>query len=101
MPQLFAVCYTQIMTPPESTNETSLRDTAALLRWYVDMGVDETIGEVPMDRFAVAAEQKAKMLAAAPAPRAAGREAQGYFPPAADSPRAPPAAQGQGLLSPD
>lgn len=26
---------------------------AALLRWYVDMGVDEAIGEVPVDRFAL------------------------------------------------
>ncbi len=26
-------------------------DPAALLRWYVDAGVDETIGETPIDRF--------------------------------------------------
>ncbi len=101
MPQLFGVCYTQIMSPAESTNETSLRDVAALLRWYVDMGVDETIGEAPVDRFAVAAEQKAKVQAAAPPARTLSRESQGYFPAAADSPRAPPAAEGAGLLSPD
>lgn len=28
-------------------------DLAALLRWYVDQGVDETIGEEPIDRFAL------------------------------------------------
>ena len=29
------------------------QDAAALLRWYVDHGLDETIGEEPIDRFAV------------------------------------------------
>jgi uracil-DNA glycosylase family 4 len=28
-------------------------DAAALLRWYVDHGIDETIGEEPIDRFAM------------------------------------------------
>jgi DNA polymerase len=28
-------------------------DAAALLRWYVDHGIDETIGEEPIDRFAL------------------------------------------------
>ena len=28
-------------------------DLAALLRWYVEQGVDETIGEEPVDRFAL------------------------------------------------
>ncbi|TAJ38982.1 MAG: uracil-DNA glycosylase [Reyranella sp.] len=28
-------------------------DAAALLRWYVDHGIDETIGEEPIDRFAI------------------------------------------------
>jgi DNA polymerase len=28
------------------------QDLAALLKWYVDSGLDETIGEVPVDRFA-------------------------------------------------
>ena len=98
---MFAVCYTQTMSLPESINETSQRDSAALLSWYLEMGVDETIGEAPVDRFAAAAEQKAKARAAAPPAQGAGRDAAGYFPPAADSPRAPPSAQGQGLLTPD
>lgn len=29
-------------------------ETAALLRWYIDMGVDETVGETPLDRFRAA-----------------------------------------------
>ena len=35
--------------------ETQLapEDAAALLRWYVDHGIDETIGEEPIDRFAL------------------------------------------------
>ena len=28
------------------------QDAAALLRWYVDHGIDETIGEEAIDRFA-------------------------------------------------
>lgn len=89
------------MAQPESTNETFLRDSAALLRWYVEMGVDEAIGEQPVDRFAAAAEQKARAQAAAPPPPAQPRDGQGYFPAAASSPRTPPMAEGQGLLSPD
>jgi DNA polymerase len=34
------------MAPTDSDNP------AALLQWYVDAGVDETIGDVPVDRFA-------------------------------------------------
>lgn len=37
-------------------------DLASLLRWYVDQGLDEAIGEEPVDRFAV----PAAMPAAAP-----------------------------------
>ena len=29
-----------------------MNDSAALLRWYVEQGVDEAIGEEPVDRFA-------------------------------------------------
>jgi DNA polymerase len=54
-------------------------DLAALLRWYVDQGLDETIGEDPVDRFApppaavAAVPQPARPAASrtpAPAPRA-------------------------------
>lgn len=27
------------------------REAAALLRWHIDMGVDETVGEIPLDRL--------------------------------------------------
>ena len=42
-----------------------MTDTAALLRWYVDQGVDEAVGEEPIDRFA--APPPSTVVAAAPA----------------------------------
>ena len=56
----------------------SREEIAALLKWYVDLGVDETIGEEAMDRFAAPV--------AAPAPAAAPIAA----PPAIRSPAATP-----------
>jgi uracil-DNA glycosylase family 4 len=44
------------------------QDIAALLRWYVDQGLDEAIGEEAIDRFA--APQPAPAAAAAPPMRA-------------------------------
>jgi uracil-DNA glycosylase family 4 len=41
------------------------QDAAALLRWYVDHGIDETIGEEAIDRFALAPPAA---VAAAPVP---------------------------------
>lgn len=32
---------------------------AALLRWYLDMGIDEAIGDEPVDRYALSAQQVA------------------------------------------
>lgn len=43
-------------------------DPAALLRWYVDAGVDETIGDAPVDRFKVTSKTAP---VAAPSPQAA------------------------------
>ena len=31
---------------------TSREDIASLLKWYVDQGLDEAVGEVAIDRFA-------------------------------------------------
>ncbi|MGF1640859.1 MAG: uracil-DNA glycosylase [Rhodospirillales bacterium] len=56
--------------------ETSAMSVAALLRWYLDAGVDETIGERPLDRYRDAA-------GAGEAPDAAG-EARSSSAPAAD-----------------
>jgi DNA polymerase len=36
-----------------------VHDPAALLRWYVDAGVDETIGDAPIDRYKVVAKPAA------------------------------------------
>ncbi|MGQ3314099.1 uracil-DNA glycosylase [Reyranella sp.] len=51
------------------------QDAAALLRWYVDHGIDETIGEDAIDRFALpppaavaAAPERASATPAAPTP---------------------------------
>ena len=41
---------------------------AALLRWYVDNGIDEAIGEEPVDRFAVPAPPPTPVVAAPVAP---------------------------------
>lgn len=42
-------------------------EVAALLRWYVDQGLDETIGEEAMDRFATPPPQAATPPGASPA----------------------------------
>jgi len=59
-------------------------EPAALLRWYVEQGVDECIGEVPVDRFAppppVSAATPTPIPVSAPTP---------IRPPAAPPPRAP------------
>jgi uracil-DNA glycosylase family 4 len=55
-------------------NQTIAReDLESLLRWYVDQGIDETIGEDAIDRFAVPAPQAApqpvqQQVPAAPTP---------------------------------
>jgi uracil-DNA glycosylase len=45
-------------------------DLAALLRWYVDQGLDETIGEEAIDRLAPVAPSPVAATAAAPLARA-------------------------------
>jgi DNA polymerase len=47
-------------------------DLAALLQWYVDQGLDETIGEAPLDRFALPPPAPVA-VAVAPADSAAPR----------------------------
>ena len=56
----------------------STDDLAALLRWYIDAGVDETIGEDPIDRTRTHAETRHEIRpstrAAAPASASAGSD---------------------------
>jgi DNA polymerase len=59
------------------------RDARELLRWYVDAGADEAIGEVPVDRFAAREAAQRPPAASAPPAEAA---------PAAPAPIARPAA---------
>jgi uracil-DNA glycosylase family 4 len=48
----------------------SPQDAAALLRWYVDHGIDETIGEEAIDRFALPPPAAVAAVAAPAAPAA-------------------------------
>ncbi len=87
------------MAAAESTFETSFSDDAALLRWYLEMGVDEAIGEDPVDRFALSAEQKSKATVERPA--ISSREQQGFFPAVQGRPRERPAIAAENTLSPE
>lgn len=49
-------------------SESRCPPPAALLRWYLDAGVDETIGEAPVDRYQPAAEMRPARRAPPPAP---------------------------------
>ena len=64
----------------------SREDLASLLKWYVDQGYDETIGEEAVDRFAIVAQ------APAPAAAAMAPSAPTPFRPATASPAAAPRA---------
>ncbi|WP_417832038.1 uracil-DNA glycosylase [Terasakiella sp.] len=71
----------------DSTNMDPF-DPAALLKWYMEMGVDECIGDESIDRYALSADlierrKNTQMQAASPAPR----PAQGGRPPASPAPQ--------------
>ncbi len=52
-------------------NQTIAReDLESLLKWYVDQGIDETIGEEAIDRFAAPAPQAAPLPVQQQAPAA-------------------------------
>jgi DNA polymerase len=59
-------------------------DLAALLRWYVDQGIDEAIGEDAIDRFAAPPPQA--VAAAAPVPQRAATTVRAPAAPAARAP---------------
>ncbi len=62
----------------------------ALLRWYLEAGVDEAVGEDPLDRYALSAAQAAAQAAARPAATPASRPASGGQQAPAPSRQAPP-----------
>ncbi len=70
----------------------SREDLASLLKWYVDHGLDETIGEEAIDRFAVAAQTPAPAVAHAAPAALAALAAPTPLRPAAPSPAAAPRA---------
>ncbi len=65
------------MTLDAATRE----DLEALLRWYVDMGVDLAVDAAPHDRFAEAAESEAAGRRSAEPPAIAASQAPGPKPP--------------------
>ena len=84
-----------------------VRAIAAVLAWQVEMGVDEAVGEVPLD-WSAAAFPAARALLPGPATRPAGRSASGGGPlgdaaiggtPARADAVKPSAAAGSGPLS--
>jgi uracil-DNA glycosylase len=66
----------------------SREDVAALLRWYVEQGLDETIGEEAIDRFATPPPAPATVTAAA-LPGRAATPIRASVPVAPPPPRAP------------
>ena len=66
------------------------QDAAALLRWYVDHGIDETIGEEAIDRFAL---PPPTAVAAAPAASAGPAASTPAAPTPIRAPVAPPVAR--------
>jgi DNA polymerase len=56
-----------------TASDPTLEDPRALLAWYVAAGVDEAIGEAPIDRTAVPEPVIPAVVPPAPAVRAAGR----------------------------
>lgn len=75
------------------------RAVEALLRWYVDAGVDEAVGEAALDRYALSEAQAAARAAARSRPQApaqtqasAPAQAAPQAPQAPQAPAAPPPA---------
>jgi DNA polymerase len=76
-------------------NAPDRHDLAALLRWYVDMGVDCPVEEAPVDRFAQSLAQPKSLAQSASLEPAAPPPAQAASPPRRSPPqplqkRAPP-----------
>src|SRR5258708_11047678 len=68
---------------------TDAQRSAALLRWYVEMGADEAIGEVPVDRTQPAAPRPASERAAPRPATTQDRPAAAAVPVRAAAPGAP------------
>lgn len=69
-------------------------EALAVLRWYLDQGFDETIGEEPVDRFALPAQAATPTASPVPSPAAAPASGSvaGQAPIAAPAVLRPPAA---------
>ena len=70
-----------------------MESAAALLQWYVDQGLDETIGEQPVDRFAAPAAATAETAGTAARPAPASTPPPTLLRPRAPAPVVAPASR--------
>lgn len=86
---------TDTVSEHQASSPLSRDEAAALLAWYVDAGVDEAIGETPVDRFMEAARTPQEVTAApdpAPQPASTPRPETGRT--SSPAPRVRPSAAG-------
>src|SRR5271156_4117801 len=65
-------------------------DPTALLRWYVALGVDEAIGDAPIDRTSAPPPRPPAAAASSPGPASPGPSSPGPSSPGPASPGPPP-----------
>lgn len=80
-------------------SESAAKQASSLLAWYAAMGVDEAIGDVPVDRFAASAAPPASQEPPAKTPRTDPRPASRNSP--AAPPATPPKAKRTAAASPN
>jgi uracil-DNA glycosylase family 4 len=83
-------CYARWMAPSDTQPQPPLstEQALALLQWQIEMGADEAIGPIALDRLAAPAPVAAPSQAARPAPRATPPRAAFASPTAVAPPRA-------------
>jgi len=64
---MVSILYADGMVSAMERSEDVLHHPADILAWYLDAGVDEAVGEEPLDRYALVKEAQAKRAAAAEA----------------------------------
>jgi uracil-DNA glycosylase len=93
-PDLASPCYFPRMTSQRNLSSVAA-SRAALMRWYLEVGVDETIGEAPVDRFVAPAPARVAAPPSASAPPSAPAAGRATTPesrviPPVGAPRAQP-----------
>jgi len=73
--------------PPQPTPPLAIDQALALLQWQIEMGADEAIGDIALDRLAPPAPVAPEPASRSPAPRSAPpRPAASFAPPATTAP---------------